>query len=382
MANFTYYDKLRRFSRHIIAISTLIIGFQGIIIAFYFNQLHRNAIYLVIVGCIFGFAALIYLIQPLRSTLKSSYSGTELRYTRRMLIRGVVLFVIGPFAALTASHFLDKPNMEPVGCSKIVAGLDSITAAIHESSIPSQNLDSLPLITGGDSLIADRLDSVTAAIRSLTDETTVVTTKSDSGISIPKWALIVMAIGIIIFSIGIILVAVTSHVKKGRTAMAIGLTMGGISLFSLEVDDFHLINLDLNVGIPIAQVSSTPSDLWIEKLTVITPFESGASIPSNMSAINCLSDEIKHEMIKYDLVAIELIGCTDRDNLGAILREKYGYNSGLAAARAEWVRNSLIERDSCQLKNTKFTIKITGPTSKDSPAIDRRVEAYAWWKNK
>lgn len=217
-------------------------------------------------------------------------------------------------------------------------------------------------------------------------------TKSETGPSPFIWSSFgVEAIALVIG--GVLLRYGNGSLVKGMGAVAIAssLAMHGYLIKKIDIDS--LIKIEPNID-KIEIKSEIKNQL--EKLgalgptheTKITGFDSGSpNLKDDMlSGILNVCSRWKERQEKNQEGLLLVIGATDRVRLSATAKLRYDSNFGLARARAEAVKSTLVE---CGVESERTITLVSGPrntptvsahpiTNEDFPE-DRAVDIWAIW---
>jgi len=198
----------------------------------------------------------------------------------------------------------------------------------------------------------------------------------------------VVSIGGLLIGVGLVLVfwGLWKHDRKGLMFGALGtlISVGGVTLVSLR-------ELNLQFVLPWA----TPIEAQSSPVTTMIPFGGiGPFVPGRGSeltatgrdSLRIVSMAVHDSTVDKQLLVLFVVGSADKRELSRRVARSYGSNSGLAQARADVVRDTILkylDPDGHQSEHVIATIRGPSVTRQnarlDELDADRRVLVYGLW---
>lgn len=209
-------------------------------------------------------------------------------------------------------------------------------------------------------------------------------------------------IGVPLFVLGIFLAAYdalssTVPPDAGKSRSLLKRLSGLGPLLAISGSLFSLGGVTLLKGITfqfspsgvVAQAAPTNRAIELIQHGCVGPFAIGerrkvrAEDPCSLEEVE--KSISRNEKEHNTLLVLFVVGSADKRPLSGRLKRKYGSNTGLAEARADWVRHELMNWDSRNLTSGRVVATIRGPSitgpvresQRYSP--DRRVRVYGLW---
>jgi hypothetical protein len=169
-----------------------------------------------------------------------------------------------------------------------------------------------------------------------------------------------------------------------NSAAGVVIFIGAIVVFASSSPQF----ISFKTTAPPVTAPQPEVALGFEHLATVGPFPSGGHVGDEMLVRAGLTGDltrINDWAEANELGFLLLVGRSDRVPLGGNATARYGSNSGLAQARAMWVRGLLLEMASASLDSSRVIVLSSGPRSAGRPLPppptvgDRTVDIYACW---